>query len=270
MPYLKYKLLPLFVVFVFDLLRAQGSDQIQMYRFNDSLYGSPQQITALIIDTDLLRDYEFQVVFDTLQPRTTSQFAKSAGALAAINGSFFNTKTFQLVTYAERNDEFFGRSLPPRENDLINASVVIGKEGEVWLEEKQPDSYYRQSAKEKAVLASGPRLLQEGKFIGLPKRPAFVDKRHPRSAIGSDGQFVYLVAVDGRQPGAAGMSLKELQGFMIGLGCKDALNLDGGGSTTLWMQHRGVLNKPSDSEGERPVANALILVEKQPLKVKGL
>ncbi|RMD98315.1 MAG: phosphodiester glycosidase family protein, partial [Calditrichaeota bacterium] len=65
---------------------------------------------------------------------------------------------------------------------------------------------------------------------------------------------------DGRQEGySAGMSLFELAEFMRGLGCTEAINLDGGGSTTLVVASR-VVNRPSDKTGERPVANALLLV----------
>jgi len=58
------------------------------------------------------------------------------------------------------------------------------------------------------------------------------------------------------------MNLKELQHFLLRLNCKDAINLDGGGSTTLWINAGGdsrIVNKPSDKEGERPVANILMI-----------
>lgn len=58
------------------------------------------------------------------------------------------------------------------------------------------------------------------------------------------------------------MSLKEVQQFLLRLTCKDAINLDGGGSTTLWINDgntKGIMNKPSDKEGERPVANILLI-----------
>jgi exopolysaccharide biosynthesis protein len=67
------------------------------------------------------------------------------------------------------------------------------------------------------------------------------------------------VVVDGRQPATAvGMSHHELAGLMQRLGCTDALNLDGGGSSTLWYEGK-VMNQPSDS-APRPVGNALVLL----------
>jgi hypothetical protein len=82
--------------------------------------------------------------------------------------------------------------------------------------------------------------------------------RHPRTAVAvrEDG-IVLLVVVDGRQEGySVGMSLAELTDLLLELGARDALNLDGGGSTTL-VTERGIINRPSDPE-ERPVANVLL------------
>lgn len=78
-----------------------------------------------------------------------------------------------------------------------------------------------------------------------------------------------LVAVDGRQPGySAGMSLRELATLMRALGARDAINLDGGGSTTLVSADphaAGALrtaNHPSDAGGERAVGDALAVVRR--------
>ena len=71
--------------------------------------------------------------------------------------------------------------------------------------------------------------------------------------------------MDGRFPGKAeGMSMRELQALAEALGLYEAMNLDGGGSSTLWTLADGVLNHPSDNkrfdhEGERSVANILIM-----------
>ena len=95
----------------------------------------------------------------------------------------------------------------------------------------------------------------------------FAPVRHPRTAVGiaSGGRRLLLVTVDGRQlPYSDGMTLRELAGLLLGFGAAEALNLDGGGSTTLVVRERGgalaIANRPSDREGERPVANALAVV----------
>ena len=97
--------------------------------------------------------------------------------------------------------------------------------------------------------------------------PGFATTRHPRTAAGvaRDGRRLMLVTVDGRQtPFSDGMTLRELADLMRALGSRDAINLDGGGSTTMVLANQqGVLrvvNKPSDAAGERPVGNSLALV----------
>jgi len=87
--------------------------------------------------------------------------------------------------------------------------------------------------------------------------------RHPRTAVGvgSGGRRLVYVVVDGRQPGySVGMTLPELASLMLELGSRDAINLDGGGSSTMAIRTDGgvrILNRPSDAGGERQVANAL-------------
>jgi hypothetical protein len=111
-----------------------------------------------------------------------------------------------------------------------------------------------------------PRIIRDGK-ISVESRleggsESFTNTRHPRSAIGfnADTSRFFFVTVDGRQPGySEGMTLFELAEFMRELGCSQALNLDGGGSTTMVVRGN-VVNRPSDAAGERAVANALLLV----------
>ncbi len=96
----------------------------------------------------------------------------------------------------------------------------------------------------------------------------FARLRHPRTAVGlaRGGSRLLLVTVDGRQkPYSDGMSLEELAKLYLSLGARDAINLDGGGSTTMVLSDHPdevyVANKPSDKEGERPVGNALAIVK---------
>lgn len=85
---------------------------------------------------------------------------------------------------------------------------------------------------------------------------------HPRTAVGlsADGTRMLLVTVDGRQAGSRGMRLTELADLMVDLGAAEALNLDGGGSSTMVARHPGteprVVSSPSDGE-ERPAPNGL-------------
>jgi hypothetical protein len=88
----------------------------------------------------------------------------------------------------------------------------------------------------------------------------FAEGRHPRTMIGtSQDGAIWLVTVDGRQPQlSVGMTLHELRALAHRLGLVNALNLDGGGSTTMWVQGQ-VVNSPSDPTGPRKVSDALIV-----------
>lgn len=85
------------------------------------------------------------------------------------------------------------------------------------------------------------------------------DKRHPRTAIGAsaDGRTAYVVAIDGRRSDSVGVTLPELADYMISIGAVNAVNLDGGGSTSFVFAPEGestlLTNKPSDGKF-RPVA----------------
>ena len=104
------------------------------------------------------------------------------------------------------------------------------------------------------ALGGGPALVKDGQ----PTQFQSSDARHPRSAIGWNAEFFFLVQVDGRQPGTSvGMSLAELAAHFARLGCTDALNLDGGGSSTLWARGQ-VMNTPCEGS-ERPMGNALLI-----------
>lgn len=118
------------------------------------------------------------------------------------------------------------------------------------------------------AVSGGPRIVRNGRISVEWQVEKTAEKhattRHPRTAVGisRDSTKVYLVTVDGRQPGySVGMTLYELAEFMIDLGCYHALNLDGGGSTTMVINGK-VVNKPSDQTGERPVTNALLVIRR--------
>jgi len=119
----------------------------------------------------------------------------------------------------------------------------------------------------RTALSAGPVLVHKGK---RPKIRASVEdayefssmlERHPRSAIGWNRDWFFLVEVDGRQRDVSvGMTLDELSAYLVKLGCEEALNLDGGGSATLWCQGE-VRNTPCDGY-ERPIANSLVVLRK--------
>lgn len=115
----------------------------------------------------------------------------------------------------------------------------------------------------KHVLGGGPSLLDDGQIRITAEqeqfRPDITNGRAPRTAVGIDAaQQLLLVTVDGRQPRrSVGLSLNGLAALMRELGARDALNLDGGGSTAMAIGPSAV-NRPSDGS-ERAVNNALVI-----------
>ena len=118
------------------------------------------------------------------------------------------------------------------------------------------------------VVGAGPRILRAGEVAVAARREgfapsssffgSFVASRQPRTLAGvrGDGSLL-LVTVDGRAPGwSAGMTLREAARLMRSLGARDALNLDGDGSSTMAVRGQ-VVNRPSDPEGERRVSDGL-------------
>jgi hypothetical protein len=117
------------------------------------------------------------------------------------------------------------------------------------------------------TMGGGPFLLRNSQIAVDAERQNFNDafskKRHPRTAIGrtSDGDL-WIAVIDGRQKMSDGATLEETAKIMLKLGCVDAVNLDGGGSSAINIMGL-LLNRPSDGK-ERPVANGLALMGPKP------
>lgn len=119
------------------------------------------------------------------------------------------------------------------------------------------------------IIGGWPRILRDGVNVaadaatveGTISRNAEV--RHPRTAIGysKDGRTLWLFVVDGRSTTSVGMTLVEMADEMRRLGAWQAMNFDGGGSTTMVIDG-SVVNTSSDPTGEREVGNALLIVDR--------
>ena len=205
----------------------------------------------------------------------TTDLANQEQAIAAINGSFFDTKNGGSVTYIRKDGEAINLStmnksgkISERANAALlidnkdkSVTIVAADEGNLLWEEQltAPD-----------VMVCGPLLVMDNALVSLENNP-FNKNRHPRSAVAltSDNKLL-LITVDGRNKHAEGMNLDELAYFLKIIGSKSAFNLDGGGSTTLYIDSKkksGIVNYPSDNklfdhEGERPVANIILIKKK--------
>jgi phosphodiester glycosidase len=121
-----------------------------------------------------------------------------------------------------------------------------------------------------ALLVGGwPRIVRDGASVaaGAASQEGTIshnaEVRNPRTAIGftRDSTTLVLVTVDGRSATSAGMTLVELAALMRELGAWQALNFDGGGSTTMIVEGR-IVNSPSDTTGEREVGDALLVLQR--------
>lgn len=108
------------------------------------------------------------------------------------------------------------------------------------------------------AIGGGPALVRGGQVTKLTAP----FPRHPRTALGWNKDFLYLLEVDGRQSNLSiGMTFPELAAYFVKLGCTEAINLDGGGSATFWL-HGQIVNSPCYGH-ERPVANGLVILRKK-------
>jgi hypothetical protein len=120
----------------------------------------------------------------------------------------------------------------------------------------------------KTAISGGPLLVWNGspqKIRAAPDAPyelSSMRERHPRTAFGWNDRSFFLVQVDGRQKDfSLGMTLGELSDYLVKLGCTEAMNLDGGGSSSLWFDGK-VRNNPCDGY-ERNIANSLLVLRKK-------
>lgn len=230
------------------------------YGHFQDLFGSVQSITVLEVD---LEDEDVRVILDHVEEGflRTSESGRRTGATAAVNGSFFDTKIGGSTVFLKRN----GRIITPTRQGFTsyreNAGFGITASGEISIVTR-PESGWEGLEEFPELLVSGPLLVKENELVEQEKQ-AFNTNRHPRTAIGltADGRLLAVV-VDGRNAEAHGMSISELSRLMQALGCVEAMNLDGGGSSTAWVQTHGVVNYPSDNKhydhgGERGVATVI-------------
>lgn len=107
------------------------------------------------------------------------------------------------------------------------------------------------------------RLIKDGKieitWEQENQSKSFVETKHPRTAVAKlkDGKFL-MVTIDGRSETSGGIGLQNLAEILLEMGATDAMNLDGGGSTTMFLDGK-VVNKPSDKEGERKIGDAILV-----------
>ena len=193
--------------------------------------------------------------FETMS-QTTTQFLQSSGTQVAINANFFNN-CCSTTTSSQNSLEAVAVS-----NGTVVApdTKISGYEDLLITKGNKVSFAATGSANLSGVYnaVAGQELLVSGGKLasGAKTTSSNFNDENPRSAIGlsKNGQFMYLVAIDGRQPGySTGASLIEEANLLIDLGADTAINLDGGGSTALASEDPNgdpeLLNKPSSPGG---------------------
>jgi hypothetical protein len=154
----------------------------------------------------------------------------------------------------------FGGEVLPEPLHLLGRSTRVRLDVTYDPVEGEPKSWL--TAQD--IVGGAGLLLRDGRDVegwSIERFSAgFAENRHPRTMIGTSADHtIWLVTVDGRQPElSVGMSLLELRALARRLGLVNALNLDGGGSTTMWVQGQ-LMNRPSDPTGPRMVSDALLV-----------
>jgi len=263
------------------------------FHFNHGeLFQSNQNISVLELPAKRKKVKLSIAYSDSLE--LSSQLAVKNHAIAGINGSYFkmrgkdpdNHPELTAVPHTARANMDSNRSQTYLK---VNGKLITGNQANSAHVKRYPRgalafgkkdisifkvdttiSNWEQSIRAKNLITSGPMLVSKGAETIIPD-DSFCSKRHPRTAVGvrADGSVLFVV-VDGRSDDANGMNLHEMQKIMQWFGCVDALNLDGGGSSTMVIRDQpfhGVVNCPSDNkkfdhEGEREVANAILILKK--------
>ena len=256
---------------------------------NDEL---PINAWAAIIDpTDPYVDLDVIVSEDLDRRETLTQFSKNKKARVVVNGGYFlmdknptehvgllyvNNRTVAPATRSilRNNKRYYTArgALGFLDDGGIDIAWVTSRNDSLFnfaepLEnrpEKPVDSFDFSIAETWEVddaLHAGPVLMHEGKIRVTTDEEVFfgstIPNIHPRTAAGyrNSGELVLLV-VDGRQIDSRGVDLQELAILMRDLGCVEAINLDGGGSSAMVVDGK-LLNRPAGTTGQREVMSAI-------------
>mgnify|MGYP001545762609 CR=1 FL=1 len=243
------------------------------YRHFSSLFKSPEYINVLDID---LRDtsLKLKIAYSDSILIKTSDFGKSNKAIAGINGNFFNTHIGGSVCFLKINNHIINHTaynlngtlfLPWLDTAALaitdkTVSIIIKPAISGW---EQPLNNYP------TIIAGGPLLIYHKKIVPQQAH-RFNDTRYSRTGIGfTKDHHLLFVTVDGNTKESSGVTIAEFARIFKALKCTSALNFDGGGSTTLWINDEpdnGVVSHPTDNkifdhEGERKVANAILIMK---------
>ncbi|MFA6619289.1 MAG: phosphodiester glycosidase family protein [Candidatus Neomarinimicrobiota bacterium] len=232
----------------------------------DDFYDTSASINILDIDMKNFEG-EIELAWYPSELIITSEIAEEYGAFAAVNGSYFDMKVGGAWVFLQADGKQVSGN-KSRAPFSYNAAYALDTAGVISII-KRPGDHWEYLSGYKHVMAAGPIMIYDNEVCEIDS-VKFNLVRHPRTAVGiTDDDHLILVTVDGRQQQAPGMNIPDLCRLMQELNCSYALNLDGGGSTTMYIEgedHLGVVNYPTDNRkfdhaGQRPVSNAIVLIK---------
>lgn len=211
---------------------------------------SSQNINALVVDL-CTPGVSLRGTASGERKKKTSAFGAAVGAQAAINGDFFSYADFSTDGPAGHDGQVWGGS----DHGYVAPLAFGPNRAEIYPHEAGggPEAWARE------LVSGHPTVL----WGGAPRDnngDSLCTARHPRTAVGlsQDRRTLVMIVVDGRKPNRLGYTCDELSALLKELGAWDGMNLDGGGSSTLWLGG-SVVSYPSDAGGERTVGNHLAL-----------
>jgi len=245
--------------------------RLKTFWFNKSLFNSNQNVSILEIKQK--RGLTFDLGYDPKTLQKTSDFGRQNNAIAALNGTFFDMANGGSVDYIRADGLVINENRLGKNGSRARhqESALMFNRGKLSIEKWNGKQDWEQSLEGEDIMVSGPLLMLNQTVEKLDTANSFNKTRHPRTAIAiTKNKRVLLITVDGRNENSAGMNLFELTKLMRWLNADDVINLDGGGSTALWINNymeTGIVNFPSDNrkwdhDGERKVANTVLLKKK--------
>ncbi len=180
---------------------------------------------------------------------TVSEYATRNRLAAATNGGFWG-----MLQHAEGVTAGGGARWPDGEDDTEIGFFAVTRGGRAWISAPELDEDRIALERVSEAVSGQPMLVRDGR-LDLVSLDAFdsANLRHPRSSVGisRDGKKVILIVVDGRQGHSHGMTLYELARMFVEFGADRALNLDGGGSSAMFVaEEGGIVNSPSGGRWE--------------------
>ena len=209
-----------------------------------------QQVNVLVVDL-CAAGVSVRATGSGERQRTVSSFGTLVGAQAAINGDFFSFQSYSTNGPSMTGGAGWGGI----DHDYVSP-VQFGA-NRVALPGHGATAGVEPWARE--VVSGHPSLIVNGNLRDN-NGDSLCTARHPRTALGFDASRtkLFLAVIDGRATSRLGMTCDEVRSLFVELGARDAVNLDGGGSSAMWLAGTGVVNAPSDGQ-QRVVANHLAI-----------